>query len=89
MAHRSAPGIRTSEPRAAKVERVNPTAAPPGWPQEFFFKVTEKFQIFNYEPQKVRERLRDRCIYVYLNRERKRERGNACVTCVPAEMGRI
>uniref|UniRef100_A0A9L0TAK7 Dynein light chain n=1 Tax=Equus caballus TaxID=9796 RepID=A0A9L0TAK7_HORSE len=29
----SATGIRTGEPRAAEVERVNLTAALPGWPQ--------------------------------------------------------
>ena len=28
----STPGIRTSEPRAAEVERVHLTTAPPGWP---------------------------------------------------------
>ena len=29
----SGPGIGTGEPQAAKAERANPTAAPPGWPQ--------------------------------------------------------
>ena len=33
----SAPGIRTGEPWAAKVERAHPTAAPPGWPQHLMF----------------------------------------------------
>ena len=28
----SAPGIQTREPQAAKVERANSTAVPPGWP---------------------------------------------------------
>ena len=31
----STPGIRTSEPRAAEVEPVHLTTAPPGWPQHF------------------------------------------------------
>ena len=45
---RSAPKIRTGEPRAAEVERANLTAAPPGWPPKcsFFDLVTlvQEFQ---------------------------------------------
>ena len=33
-----APGIRTSEPQAAKAERVHLTAVPPGQPQNLPFK---------------------------------------------------
>ena len=32
MAHRSMPRIQAGEPGAAKAERMNLTAAPPGWP---------------------------------------------------------
>ena len=33
----SAPGIRAGEPWAAKVEPVNLTAVPPGWPLKYTF----------------------------------------------------
>ena len=36
----SAPGIRTSEPQAAKLERANLTTAPPGRPPEPAFLMT-------------------------------------------------
>ena len=37
----SAPGIGTSEPQAAEVERAHLTAVPPGWPQQT--KILENF----------------------------------------------
>ena len=42
---RSTPGIRTSERRTTKSERVNLTAAPPGWPQILCFFWLSHFRL--------------------------------------------
>ena len=51
--HSSTPGNWTSEPRAAKVERANLTAVPPGWLRiqifDSYFQISLKiFEIFLY-----------------------------------------
>ena len=51
----SAPGIRTGEPKAAKAEHVNLTAAPPGQPlgrefkwKDYFTFIEDLILIFKY-----------------------------------------
>ncbi len=45
----STPGIRTSEPPAAEVERAHLTAVPPGQPQEAFLQLTLRFGNFAFQ----------------------------------------
>ena len=54
----SAPGIRTSEPQVAEVERVHPTTAPLGRPHAAVFKHTEVIGGFGAERQGIPLRLR-------------------------------
>uniref|UniRef100_A0A9L0IC78 Ubiquitin-like protein NEDD8 n=1 Tax=Equus asinus TaxID=9793 RepID=A0A9L0IC78_EQUAS len=59
----SAPGIRTREPWATKVERANLTTTPPGLPQEYIFirnTLTGKEIEIDIEPTDKVERIKER-----------------------------